>query len=139
MRGTISRVSAEQVWPLFTKQLRTAAGSAAARSESSSRMNGDLPPSSSVSRLTVWAAACATRTPACVEPVMLTMSTSGWAASISPIWLPGPLMMFTVPGGRPSSSMTSASTKAASGAAPAGFRTMVHPAAMAGASFAASW
>ena len=35
--------------------------------------------------------------------------------------------------------MTSASTKAASGAALAGFRMMVQPAAMAGASFAASW
>ena len=69
---------------------------------------------------------------------MLTMSTSGWAASISPIWAPGPLTMFTVPGGSPSSSMTSASTKAASGAAPAGLRTMVQPAASAGASLAAS-
>jgi len=44
-----------------------------------------------------------------------------------------------VPGGRPSASMTSARTKAASGAAPAGLRMVVQPAASAGASFAASW
>ena len=123
----------------MTKQLRTATGSAAARSVSSSRMNGDLPPSSSVTRLTVCAAACATRIPACVEPVMLTMSTPGWPDSSSPISLPGPLMTLTVPGGRPSSSMISARSKAASGAALAGLRIVVQPAASAGASFAASW
>ena len=64
---------------------------------------------------------------------------AGVPASSSPISAPGPLTTFTVPGGRPSSSMISASTKAASGAAPAGLRIVVQPAASAGASFAASW
>ena len=124
---------------MLTKQLRTATGRAAARSASSSRTNGDLPPSSSVTRLTVFAAASATRMPAAVEPVMLTMSTPGCPAISSPISRPGPLTTLTVPGGRPSASMISASANAASGATPAGFRIVVQPAASAGASFAASW
>ena len=138
-RGTISRVNAEQVWPLLTKQPRTAFGSAAERSERGQDRNADLPPSSSATFLTVGAAACATLTPAWVEPVMLTMSTPGCADSISPISAPGPLTTLTVPAGRPSSSMISARTNAASGATPAGLRIVVHPAAMAGASLAASW
>jgi hypothetical protein len=57
---------------------------ARARSASSKTMLVDLPPSSKVTFFTVRAASSATRVPARVEPVKLTMSTSAWLAITSP-------------------------------------------------------
>ena len=44
----------------------------------------DFPPSSSATFFTVLAATSAMREPAPVEPVKLTMSTSGWPEKVSP-------------------------------------------------------
>ena len=78
------RVSALQVWPEFRKHFATPSGTARCRSASSRITFGDLPPSSSATRLTVCAASSLTRRPARVEPVNETMSMPGCAAIASP-------------------------------------------------------
>ena len=93
---------------------------------------GLLPPSSRATRLTVWLASSLTRLPARVEPVKLTMSTSGWAAIASPTTGPTPVTRLKTPAGRPTSSMISARMKALSGATSDGLSTTVQPAARAG-------
>ena len=118
---------------------RTAELTASARSASSSTTLGDLPLSSSVTRLTVSAARAATRRPARVEPVKETTSTSGWPTSASPAARPRPVTTLSTPGGRPASSAASARRKAERGATSLGFRTTVHPAASAGATLATAW
>ncbi len=135
----MSRVVAEQVWPLLTKQPRTAADIAASMSAPSASRNADLPPSSSATFLIVPAAERATCTPAPVDPVRLTMSTSGCEDSRSPTRAPRPDTRLNAPAGRPSPSMMSASTKVASGATLLGLTTTVQPAASAGPTLAASW
>ncbi len=104
---------------------------------SSSTTFGDLPPSSSVTRLTLAAASSATRVPPRTEPVKLTMSTSGCRASASPTTGPSPLIMLNTPAGRPTSSTSSANRHAISGATSLGLTTTVQPAARAGATLAA--
>ena len=138
-RGTIRRVVAEQVWPLLTKQPRTAAATAASRSAPSASRKADLPPSSSATFLMVPAADLATSMPAPVDPVRLTMSTCGWDESTSPTRAPRPETRLKTPAGRPSPSTMSASVKVASGATLLGFTTTVQPAASAGPTLAASW
>ena len=61
---------------------------ALAMSASSRMMLALLPPSSRVTLLTPGEASSLTLTPALVEPVKLTMSTSGWLLRTSPISLP---------------------------------------------------
>ncbi len=63
------------------------------KSTSGSRMLADLPPSSWATRLTVTAAAWATRMPARVEPVNDIMSMSGWLDMASPTTEPEPWTM----------------------------------------------
>ena len=85
------------------------------------------------------AASSMTRRPARVEPVKETMSTLGWAAIASPTTGPTPLTRLKTPGGRPTSSMTSARMKALIGATSLGLRTTVQPAASAGATLRTTW
>src|SRR5262249_34532821 len=100
---------------------------------------GDLPPSSSATRLTDSAASAATRLPARVEPVNDTMSTPSCEAIASPTTGPYPETRLKTPGGSPASSMMSASAYAASGATSLGLSTTVQPAASAGATLATTW
>ncbi|MCC2654970.1 MAG: hypothetical protein K0Q76_78 [Panacagrimonas sp.] len=79
------------------------------KSASSRMIEGDLPPSSRATRLTVSAAAAATRRPAAVEPVKDTMSTSRWRTSASPTVGPRPITMLKTPGGKPTLTIASAS------------------------------
>jgi hypothetical protein len=137
--GTSTRVGALQDWPLFMKQPRTPLVTAAARSTSSSRMFADLPPSSCATRFTVGAAAWATWTPARVEPVKETMSTSGCAAMAAPTVGPSPFARLKTPAGTPAASSTSAISTAFSGAISVGFSTIVQPAASAGATLHMIW
>ncbi len=104
---------------------------------SSKTMLAALPPSSSVSFLCDPATARAIILPTAVEPVKATLLTSGWRTSSMPI-SPGPVMMFTTPGGRSAWRTTSANRYAVSGVVEAGLRTTVFPAARAGAIFQAS-
>ena len=85
------------------------------------------------------AASSMTRRPARVEPVKETMSTLGCAAIASPTTGPTPVTRLKTPGGRPTSSMTSARMKALIGATSLGFSTTVQPAARAGATFSTTW
>ncbi len=98
-----------------------------------------LPPSSSDTFFTVWLATSATRLPARVLPVKLTMSTSGCAEMASPTTGPMPVTRLNTPAGRPASAMTSARMNALIGATSDGLSTTVLPAAMAGATFNAIW
>ena len=68
--------------------------------------------------------------PISVEPVNATLSTFGWVARCIPI-SPGPVTMFTVPGGRSAWTQTSANSSADSGVVEAGLSTTVFPAASA--------
>src|SRR4051795_7257789 len=101
---------------------------------------GDLPPSSSATRLTLEDATSLTRLPARVEPVNEIMSTSGCAAIASPTTGPYPGTRLKTPAGStPASSMTSARMNALSGVTSLGFTTTEQPAAIAGATFAQIW
>ncbi len=125
------RVSALHVWPEFAYAAPTPAGTIFWKSASSSSTLGDLPPSSSATRLMLGAASSDTRRPARVEPVNDTMSTSGCAASASPTTGPRPVTRLNTPGGNPRSSMISARMNALTGATSDGFSTTVQPAASA--------
>ena len=102
-------------------------------------MLGDLPPSSSVTRLTVSDAALVTATPARVEPVNDIMSMPGWRDIASPTLGPSPLTILNTPAGKPASSIISAKTMDDIGAISDGFSTTVQPAASAGTTFSVTW
>ncbi len=103
---------------------------------SSKMMCGDLPPSSSVSRLPVPASCRARSLPTSVEPVnaSLSMSVPAIAAPVAP----APVTMLTTPGGSSTSAQISARRSAVSGVVSAGFSTTVLPQASAGAIFHAA-
>src|ERR1700730_14191411 len=67
--GTRNRVPAAQAWPLFMNARISAAGIARPRSASSSRIVGDLPPSSSVTRFIVAPPSRMIDSPTATEPV----------------------------------------------------------------------
>ena len=94
-----------------------------------------MPPSSSVTRLTVPAAPCITVRPTSVEPVKPIFATSGCSTSRAPTTEPLPTTTLTTPSGIPASSTSSASRSADSGVSSAGFSTTVLPHASAGPSF----
>ena len=81
------------------------------------------------------------RRPVAVEPVKVTMSTSGWVVSTSPTEFSDELKMLTTPGGMSVSLAISwPNASADHGVSGAPFNTMVLPAASAGPSLARlSW
>src|SRR6266404_2074625 len=114
---------------------KSAPSTAASQSAPSKKMLGDLPPSSSVTRLRVSAALLTMTFPTAALPVKAILSTPGCATSAAPAVSPKPLTMLTTPGGKPNSSNQVATSIMVSGVCSAGLRTQVHPAATAGASF----
>jgi len=100
-------------------------------------MFGDLPPSSSVTRLSCSPARAAIWRPTGVDPVKAILSTPGCSTSSAPV-SPSPVTTFSTPSGRPASSASSASRSAVSGVCSAGLSTTVQPAASAGPSFQAA-
>ena len=102
-------------------------------------MLADLPPSSWATRLTVSAAVFATMIPARVEPVKDIMATSGCPARYCPTVGPSPFTRLNTPLGTRTASMISANTMPLIGAISLGFSTMVHPAAIAGATLQTIW
>src|SRR3990172_23871 len=108
---------------------------AASMSASAKTMLGDLPPSSSESRLSVPAASRMICLPISVEPVNAILSTRGSRTSAIPALPPGPVTTLKTPSGSPASWQSSANLSAVSGVSDAGFRTTVLPAASAGAIF----
>ena len=91
-----------------------------------------LPPSSSVTRLTCWAAPAITLTPTSVEPVKTILRTSGWVMKRSPTTEPLPGSTWNSPSGRPASRPSSASRIVVSGVISAGLTSTALPAASAG-------
>ena len=73
--------------------------------------------------------------PTTVEPVNAIFATSGCATSRSPTIRPGPTTTLSTPSGRPASSAIFSSSIAVRGVSSAGLRTIVFPAASAGATF----
>src|SRR6202044_883269 len=102
------------------------------------KMLGDLPPSSSVTRLTVSAASFTIILPTAAEPVKAILLTSGCFTNGDPTLSPKPVITLTTPFGRPTSSNHFASSSTVSGVCSAGLSTQVQPAASAGASFQAA-
>src|SRR6202007_2477572 len=93
----------------------SAPSTAASQSASAKNTFGDLPPSSSVTRLNVSAALFTMIFPTAALPVNATLSTPGCATSAAPVISPAPLIMFTTPGGSPASSNQLENCKAGGG------------------------
>ena len=129
------RLRAQQSCPVLAKTL--IGDSAAARSQSASAktMFGDLPPSSSDTRLMSSAASFMIVVPTSVEPVKPIFRTSGWVASAWPASAPLPGNTCSTPSGRPASCASWPSISAVNGVSDAGLRTTELPAASAGAIF----
>ena len=99
LRGTRMRVWAPHTWPLFIMPDMTSSPRRASSSTtSSSTMAADLPPSSSVPRLSCSPQISPIFLPAAVEPVKLTLSMPGWRTRCSPFSRPAGTMLRT-PGG----------------------------------------
>lgn len=113
----------------------SAPDSAASMSASAHTIDGDFPPSSSVTRFIVCAALAAIALPVVVLPVNAILSTSGCATIAAPSSRVEPVTTLKTPGGKPASSAISASLSAVSGVDGAGLRTIVQPVASAGATF----
>lgn len=75
--------------------------------------------------------------PTYVDPVKATLLTKWWWVNIAPV-LPSPLIIFITPGGNPAYCINFPSLRADKGVCYAGFKTIVQPAAKAGAIFHAS-
>ena len=109
------------------------------KSASSRTIAADLPPSSRKTFFSVVLAAAMIARPVGVEPVKVTMSTSGSVVSTAPTSGSAPLSTFTTPAGMsvwPAISSPSASV--INGVSGAALSTTVQPAASAGASFASA-
>ena len=133
------RVGALQDWPELLNTWATPPETALVKSASSRMTFGDLPPSSWLTRLTVLAARLATSMPARVEPVNEIMSMPACSLMATPTSGPRPLTRLNTPFGTPASCMTSAKIRAEVGVNSDGFRIMVQPAAIAGATLQAIW
>ena len=68
-----------------------------------------------------------------MEPVKLSLRTSGWRVSSPPMATASPVTMLNTPSGTPAWAASSASASAEKGVSLAGLSTMVQPAASAGA------
>src|SRR6478752_4854108 len=83
-RWTRMRERAQQSCPALSNTAYGAVAAAFSRSASAKTTLADLPPSSSVTRLIVPAAACITPRPTSVEPVKPILATSGCSANRCP-------------------------------------------------------
>ena len=101
-----------QVWPVLRYLLAMAPCTAASRSASSNTMNGALPPSSSETFLSVPAHCCISCLPISVEPVKVSLRTSGFEVISPPSTLPGPVTTLNTPLGTPARSASSAMASA---------------------------
>ena len=130
---TSTRVAAVQSWPALKRPAPAMPSAAFAMSASSNTMHGALPPSSRCTRLRSWEAASATCMPARTEPVIATICGVLCATSARPVSR-SPQTTLSTPGGR-NSWQSSASSVELAGVVSLGLRTIVLPAASAGAIF----
>ena len=134
---TSRRLAHTQVWPEFRYLLTMAPATAASRSASSKTMNGALPPSSIETFFTVCAHWASSSLPVAVEPVNVSLRTSGLPVISPPMARASPVTTLTTPAGMPARCASSARASAEKGVWDAGLITMVQPAARAGASLRA--
>src|SRR5213080_1061423 len=90
-------------------------------------MFGDLPPSSSDTFLSVFAARAISCLPTSVDPVKAMASTPGWSTRALPTTLPRPGTTFSTPAGSPHSFAYSANFSSDSAVFEAGLITTVFP------------
>src|ERR1041385_8632498 len=95
-------------------------------------MNGALPPSSMLVFLMVGAHCASSFAPTSVDPVKVSLRTSGLDVSSAPVSPDGPGMTLHTPAGIPTRSHSTASASAENGVCEAGRITPVHPAAQPG-------
>ena len=116
---------AVQLCPALRNEATRVASTALSRSPSSQITSGPFPPISSRSSFPAarWATVC----PVAIEPMKPTACVPGFAAISSPTTGPGPVTMFTTPGGRSAASMHSASPTAQIEVVGAGAHTTVFP------------
>ena len=129
---TSRRLAQTQVCPVLRYLLAMAPATAASRSASSKTMNGALPPSSSDTFFTVEAHCSMSCLPISVEPVKVTLRTTGFVVSSRPMGPEEPVTTLKIPLGIPARSPSSASASAENGVALAGLRTTGQPLASAG-------
>src|SRR5688572_23622801 len=126
------RLAHTQVWPALRYLEAIAPLTAASRSASSNTMNGALPPSSRDTFFTVPAHCDINSLPTSVEPVKLSLRTSGLLVNSPPMALALPVTTEMMPGGRPAFSASTHKASAENGVSSAGLITIVQPAAKAG-------
>src|SRR5262252_3472942 len=126
------RLAQTQVWPVLRYLLAIAPVTAASRSASSNTMNGAFPPSSILVFLIVGAHCASSLAPTSVDPVKVSLRTSGFEVSSAPVSPDGPVMTLHTPGGMPARSASTASASAENGVWLAGRITPVQPAAQPG-------
>ena len=130
------RLAEMQVWPEFLNLQTIAPATASSTSASSKTMNGALPPSSSETFLSPAAHCFISSFPISVEPVNPSLRTAGFEVSSPPMTgasSAAPVTIDRTPGGSPASCASAAIASAESGVCSAGFKTIVQPAARAGA------
>src|SRR5260221_444152 len=127
------REAAVQLWPCRVKRMpATAPATALSISASPMTIIGLLPPSSSVTGMSLSAAAWYTIFPVSTEPVKVTLPTPLWATSGAPQPGPSPVNRLKRPGGS-TWFMIWQARKAASGASSAALTMTALPATRAGA------
>ncbi len=129
----MKRLAHTQVWPELRYLEAMAPRTAAATSASAKTMNGACPPNSSATFFTVAAQSRMSSLPTAVEPVKLSLRTSGLAVNSGPISVAGPVTTLNTPGGMPARSASRARASAEKGVRAAGLTTTGQPAARAGA------
>ena len=132
---TSRRLAQTQVWPVLRYLLAIAPFTASSRSASSNTMNGALPPSSMLVFFTVGAHCASSFAPTSVDPVKVSLRTSGLEVSSAPSSPAGPVMTLQTPGGKPARSASAAMASAENGVWLAGRTTPVQPAAQPGPVF----
>lgn len=128
---TKTRLAVTQVWPELRNLATMAASIAVSILASSKTMNGLFPPSSSESFLTVDEHCDIRILPTRVLPVKLTLRTDRLVHNSAPTsaTLCNVVITLIDPTGNPACVARTACAKAERGVSPAGFHTVVHPAA----------
>ncbi|MNP20335.1 hypothetical protein D3C76_1129040 [compost metagenome] len=106
------RLAQTQVWPLLRYLETSAPSTAASRSASSKTMKGALPPSSRETFLMSLAHSTISWRPISVEPVKLSLRTSGLPVSSAPTSPALPVTTLNTPLGMPARSASSARARA---------------------------
>mmetsp|Transcript_23625 Transcript_23625/g.55806 ORF Transcript_23625/g.55806 Transcript_23625/m.55806 type:complete len:327 (-) Transcript_23625:624-1604(-) len=143
-RCTMSRLVAEQTWPVQEKMPTMTQSTTASRYSwaSSKTTKADLPPSSSEVGRRRRAEASSILCPAMPLPVKETLSKSAWSMRAWPVlppsassWGGPPVITFRAPGGAPAAAASSPKAQQVKEARGDGFRTMAQPETSAGAIF----